>query len=191
MAGEITQEAILLALGGAGLGATGAVAAQIVAAVFTARRENKKALAEEARWKLENDAKRRDRNLDHKIDLFGRFLSVAESLYQDMAWGTQITDEEFHAYQPRMQELRDKAEEIGLIAPEVFRHTQATLRSIGKMLEIKTPFLWSAKTGKPSIEQAEECVAAWIRLTRGAIRSYINYEPVDWDEKELKELGLL
>ncbi|RAM37694.1 hypothetical protein DBZ45_08830 [Arthrobacter globiformis] len=157
------------------------MAAQIVAAIFTSKREAKKAIADEERWRLENEAKRRDRNLDHKTDLFVRFLAIAESLYQDMAWeGNSITDEEFHAYQPRLQELREKVEEIGLIAPEVLRHAQVTLRTIGKMLEVKTPFLsfGQARASKDSVREKEEWVRRWIAMTRDAMTFYINHEPV-------------
>ncbi|MDQ0730444.1 hypothetical protein [Arthrobacter sp. B1I2] len=194
MPGEITQEAINLALGSAGLAATGAVAAQIVAAVFTGKREKKKAEAEERRWQIESDVKRRDRNLDHKLDLFARFLSTAESVYQDMAWGTQITDDEFHEYQPRLQQLRELSEEIGIIAPETYKHTNHVLTLIGRMLKIKTPFLSppiKTRADQEAIEEAEQRVTRMIRLTRAAFRSYVSHQPLDWPEKDLKELGLL
>jgi hypothetical protein len=76
MAGEIAQEvAVALALGSAAIGAGGSILSQVVAGVITSRREKKKAQADEKRWQLESDAKRRDRSLDHKIALFAKFIA--------------------------------------------------------------------------------------------------------------------
>lgn len=116
MAGEVTQEAITLALGGAGIGAGGAVAAQIVAAFFTGRREKKR---------FEWDKKQTF--VDDKRAVFVAFLRQAEimhNLFQIAAIGPE---DEKSAGTKKIEETKDKWWEeftehevaIRLMAPEV------------------------------------------------------------------------
>ena len=81
MAGEVAQEAIVLALGGAGIGAGGAVLAQIVAAIFTGRRESRR-----LRWDQEQVFR------DEKREAFVSFLRLIElrsGLFGDAVYGAE------------------------------------------------------------------------------------------------------
>lgn len=179
----------MLALGGAGLGATGAVGAQIVAAIFTAKRENKKALADEARWEFDSQAKRRDRNLDQKTALFVRFLSAVREIHRKEAWANVISDEVFQSYGEEQDQIEAMVQEISLIAPEVYRHAYATKKSLSKMLIEKSAFRNSQRSDdakQTAITNAEEQVDIWLGRTQVAMRAYINHEEVVWPEEEIQ-----
>jgi hypothetical protein len=131
LAGEIAQEvAVALALSSAAIGAGGSVLSQIVGGVIVSRREKKKAEADERRWHIEADAKRRDRSLDHKIELFSRFLAALEGIQRAEAWGSPVSHQDFMAHNQTLDEAQQVLEEIGLIAPDVYRHANATHRSV-------------------------------------------------------------
>ncbi|WP_156368478.1 hypothetical protein [Arthrobacter sp. Leaf137] len=191
MAGEIAQEvAIMLALGSAAIGASGAIMSQVFGGVIASRREQKKAEADEKRWHIENNAKRRDRQLEHKTQLFTKFLSTAERIKQRSgSWGHAITEETYADARKNLNQLRDLAEEIGLLAPEVYRHASMTYYRNNLMFVTSTGFLTKEdeKWAAGSIKAAEEDASFWIWETRRAIRSYISHEPVDWPEQAIAE----
>ena len=188
MAGEIAQEvAVALALGSAAIGAGGSILSQVVAGVITSRREKKKARADEKRWQLESDAKRRDRSLDHKIALFARFMASVQGIERAEAWGNPITHATFMGHSQTLDELQRVVEEIGLIAPEVHRHARAAYVSLNKMLIAKVRTDKDDQDATKAVSRAEESLGFWIGLTRTAIRSYINHEPVDWPEQAIAE----
>jgi hypothetical protein len=193
LAGEIAQEvAVALALSSAAIGAGGSVLSQIVGGVIVSRREKKKAEADERRWHIEADAKRRDRSLDHKIELFSRFLAALEGIQRAEAWGSPVSHQDFMAHNQTLDEAQQVLEEIGLIAPDVYRHANATHRSVTTMLFTKVHVGYPI--GHPvfvtGARNAEETLRFWMGQTRVAIRSYINHEPVAWPEQALAELKL-
>jgi hypothetical protein len=116
MAGEITREAITLALGGAGIGAGGAVIAQIVAAIFTGRRENR-------RFKWEKQQTFRD----DKREVFVSFIRLVErrhELFGDAAHGTEedaasATEKVATSKEKWWEDFTEKAVEIRLLAPSL------------------------------------------------------------------------
>ncbi|WP_458111194.1 hypothetical protein M1D88_12600 [Arthrobacter sp. R1-13] len=190
MAGEIAQEvAIMLALGSAAIGAGGSIISQAVGGVIASRREQKKAEADEKRWHLENDARRRDRQLEHKIELFTKFLSTVEGIERSEAWGQSMTRDAYLGHTERLDQLRDLVEEIGLLAPEVYRHARTTYMRVRLMFVTKTHYVTQKddKEAEVSIKRAEEDVAFWIGQSRHAIRSYISHKPVEWPEQAIAE----
>lgn len=191
MAGEIAQEvAVALALGSAAIGAGGSVLSQVVGGIITGRRERRKAEADEHRWRVESDAKRRDRSLDHKIGLFSRFLATIEGIQRAESWGSPVSHSNFMAYNQTLDEAQQVLEEIGLIAPDVYPHAKATHRSASVMLFAKSHAGYPV--GHPvfvtGARNAEETLQFWMIHTREAIRSYINHEPVELPEQALTEL---
>ncbi|MEV4954168.1 hypothetical protein [Paenarthrobacter nitroguajacolicus] len=116
MAGEITQEAILLALGGAGIGAGGAVASQIVAAIFTGRREKRR---------FEWDKKQTFS--DDKRTVFVAFLRQAQIMHDLFSSAAVGPEDETATATKKIAETKDKWWEeftehevaIRLMAPEV------------------------------------------------------------------------
>lgn len=179
----------MLALGSAAIGAGGSIVSQIVGGVITSRREQRKAVVEEERWKLEIEAKRRDRQLEYKTELFGRFLSAAEGTQRDENLGKSINYEQYMEQQVVVTQLRDWAEEIGLLVPEVYRHVKSTYKSVRIMLMQKhlMHVLEASETAPEDLSRREQEVVFWIRQTREAIRSYINHEPVEWPEQLIAE----
>ncbi|WP_426226393.1 hypothetical protein [Pseudarthrobacter sp. DSP2-3-2b1] len=189
MAGEITQEAIMLALGGAGVGATGAIGAQIVAAIFTAKREKKKALADEVRWEFDSVAKRRDRNMDQKAALFVRFLSTVQEIERKEAWANVISDATFKSYGEQQDQLEAMVQEVSLIAPDVYRHVYATKKNVSKMLIEKSAFRNSMRSEdekSAAITNAEKQVQIWLGRTQVAMRAYIDHREVVWPDEEIQ-----
>jgi hypothetical protein len=191
LAGEIAQEvAIMMTLGSAAIGASGAIIAQIVSGFITSKREARQAEADEKRWQIENDAKRRDRQLEHKTQLFTKFLSTAEGIKQRSGdWGHAITQETYADTRKNIEQLRDLAEEIGLLAPEVYRHAAHSYYRINLMFLTCTGFLTKEDeaAAAESLEAAEDDANFWIWHTRRAIRAYISHEPVEWPEQAIAE----
>lgn len=186
MAGEITQEAINL-LTSAAIGAGGAVSAQVVGGIITSRREARKAAAEERRWQLESNAKRRDRGLDQKVALFSKFLATVEGIRQAEAWGKPISSRTFYEHDRTLYELNGTLEEIGLVAPDVYKHMKATHDAVGNMLwsKISQEYEQGDPAEVAAARRAEEALQFWMGLTRAALRSYINHEPVVWPEEAI------
>ncbi len=158
--------------------------------VITSRREQRKAAAEDERWRLEIEAKRRDRQLEYKTELFGKFLSTAEGIERtEGGWGKAITHEGLMAKKDVIDQMRDWGEEIGLLAPELHRHAGVTAAKIQGMYVKK--LLAHSETAlndaRIEIQCAEEDVAFWIRRTREAVRAYMNHEPVVWPEEAIDE----
>jgi hypothetical protein len=86
-----------------------------------------------------------------------------------------------------LDELQEVVEEIGLIAPEVHRHAKATYVSLNKMLFAKVRTDKDDQDATKAVSRAEESLGFWIGLTRTAVRSYINHEPVGWPEQAIAE----
>lgn len=191
MAGEIAQEvAVALALGSAAIGAGGSVLSQVVGGRITSRRERKKAEADERRWRTESDAKRRDRNLDQKIELFSRFLAALEGIQRAEAWSSPVSHADFLAHNQTLDEAQQILEEIGLIAPEVYPHAKATHKSVTSMLfaKLHPGFPVGHPVMVTEARNAEAVLGFWMANTRAAIRSYINHEPVAFPDEALAEL---
>ncbi|MEC5181265.1 hypothetical protein [Arthrobacter sp. CG_A4] len=192
MAGEIAQEvAVVLALGGAAIGAGGSILAQVTAGIITSRREKKKLITEDKRWQAESDAKRRDRNFDRKVALFSSFLASAQAMERAATWGPPeayemlLEDSETQT----LSEIRKVVEEIGLLAPEVHRHVQSTFAALIKMHAgmTRSDSQKYAPANRAAIGAAVQDVAFWLGHTRKAIGSYINHENVEWPEQAIAE----
>jgi hypothetical protein len=189
MAGEISQDvAIALALGSAAIGAGGSIISQIVGGVITSRREQKKAEAEDRRRQVENEAKRRDRQLDRKIELLSKFLSAAERAEQTPTWGRPLSSEELQEHDDTLVQLRVSVEEIGLLVPDLYRFADNIYDAVRYMLlhMVVAESKWEEKSSE-RIGNAQDYVAFLISLTRVAVRSYINHEPVEWPEHAIAE----
>ncbi|MET4003905.1 hypothetical protein ABIB48_002643 [Arthrobacter sp. UYCu511] len=192
MAGEITQQAILLALGGAGIGASGAVGAQIVAAIFTGKREKKQAEDTEERWKREAEAKRRDRSLDHKTALFVKFFATMEDVHRFESPSAVLDHDTIRTRFAEMRPVIEAVEEIGLIAPEIYRYVQKTSKLMTDYIFTKLGWGHPQKNSPShllAIKQEHALVGGWIHLTRAAVRSYIAHEQVIWPEQAIAELN--
>lgn len=190
MAGEIAQEAaIVLALSSAAIGAGGSVLSQVVGGIITSRREKKKGEAEDRRWRIETDAKRRDRGLEQKLALFSRFLATVEGIKRAELWGTPVSHETFHEYQRSLEELQETVEEVGLVAPEVYPHLKATYVAVGRMLWSKVGSKY--EQGDPdaviAADRAQGSLHFYMGITRTALRAYVNHEPVEWPEQAIAE----
>lgn len=192
MAGEIAQEAaVVLALGGAAIGAGGSVLAQIVAGMIASRRENKKTSAEYQRWQAESDAKRRDRNFDRKVELFSSFLASAQAMVQAASLGPSevyvaVLDDS--KAQP-LEGLHEAVEEIGILAPDVYQHVQSTYAALLKMhfRLIRVDPQRDEIANILAIDAAAKESRFWISHTRVAVRSYMNHEAVKWPEQEIAD----
>jgi len=190
LAGEIAQEvAVALALGSAAIGAAGSVLSQAVGGYITGKREKRRADAEEKRWSIESDAKRRDRSLDQKVELFSRYLALIGGIERDEMWGRPVSTEAFMAYNETLDEVQQIIEEIGLIAPELHRFVAITSkRTVGMLF---SRFGEKYENGDPGElaagKRAHEDLQFWIAQTRIAFRSYINHEPVEWPEQAIAE----
>jgi hypothetical protein len=178
MAGEIAQEvAIMLAIGSATIGASGAIVSQVVAGVITGKREQRKADAEAERWKLEADAKRRDRQLDRKIELFGKFLSTSQELLAlQKKEGQEATEQRQNA----VTKLGSMSEEIGIHAPELYLYARSTYHAalvailtiaIGKPTDSEGHQEFQARRTRASLE-------FWTRAFRESTRLYVSHEPI-------------
>ncbi|WP_459384532.1 hypothetical protein [Arthrobacter humicola] len=116
MAGEVTQEAILLALGGACIGAGGAVAAQTVSAIFTGRREKKR-----FEWDKQQTFS------DDKRAVFVSFLRQAQIMHDLFSSAAVGPEDETAAATKKIADTKDKWWDeftehevaIRLMAPEV------------------------------------------------------------------------
>lgn len=189
MAGEIAQDvAVMMALSSAAIGAGGAIVSQIVAGVITGRRENKKSKTEAERWKLEADAKRRDRQFDHKIELFSKFLAIAEDMGragQPFVGSTQdLTD----SVKEASKQLKDLAEEIGILAPELFEIAQSTVNAASSFYFgfVSHTLVSKGRTANDvakedsvtRLREARFSLNFWSDAFRDATRSYISHEPI-------------
>lgn len=188
MAGEIAQEVALApAFGSAAIGASGAVISQVVAGVITSKRERRKAEADADRWKAEADAKRRDRQLDRKIELFSEFLSTIREIETSDMWSKRKTTGTTRGSQlEAWKKLRLLAEEIGILAPELYDYADIAAATAGRAVmgqmfvdlaahpANKVSFVVEAW----EVTEQRESLSIWARLFRKATRSYISHEPV-------------
>lgn len=197
MAGEIAQEvAVMLALSSAAIGASGAVISQVVAGAITGKRERGKADVEADRWKAEADAKRRDRQMDRKIALFSEFLSTMREFSASDVWlrETKITSEMTEDQRQLVTKLGRAAEEIGILAPELYEYAEAAYRAadyaaIGHVLRGHLQGKGGQEAGADAagITKLRESVSTSIWLFRNATRSYVSHEPITRHSKALAE----
>lgn len=178
-----------MALGSAAIGAGGSILSQVVGGIVTSRREKKKAEADERRWQIESDAKRRDRNLDHKIALFSKFLASMEGIQRTEDWAAPRTEATWDSYEQTLNDLREVVEEIGLIAPDVYRHATSTFISFSQLLfaKLDSGYAKGDRAAVRAADTAELSLDFWVELTRIAIRSYISHEDVEWPEQAIAE----
>ncbi len=160
-----------------------------MAAIFTAKREKKKALADEVRWEFDSVAKRRDRNMDQKAALFVRFLSTVQEIERKEAWANVISDATFKSYGEQQDQLEAMVQEVSLIAPDVYRHVYATKKNVSKMLIEKSAFRNSMRSEdekSAAITNAEKQVQIWLGRTQVAMRAYIDHREVVWPDEEIQ-----
>lgn len=186
----------MLALGSAAIGASGAVLSQVVSGVVTGKREQRKATVDAERWSYEAEASRRDRHLDRKIELFRQFLSTSESMTTSTSralWGRESEESQEDAY----RQLCSIAEEIGILAPELYDLAQSTAQSAAVLVlaSLKKPNVRMARSAEDAEEiEAEEedekgqrvnrmmtssnSLAAWTDIFRAATHAYISHRPI-------------
>lgn len=203
MAGEIAQDvAVMMAVSSAAIGASGAIIAQVVAGVITGRRERTKAEAETERWRSEAEAKRRDRQLDRKIELFTRFLSTGDVLLNPTLWQLEGDTSARSAKRNEASEhLRTMSQEIGILAPELYDHarsvsTSALMAVVTFLIEESDVEQDAEKlpTSKARVDEMRKSFSLWHQAFRKVTHSYISHEAVPAHEdaievhkKELKE----
>jgi hypothetical protein len=200
MAGEIAQEvAIMLAIGSATIGASGAIVSQVVAGVITGKREQRKADAEAERWKVDADAKRRDRQMDRKIELFSEFLSTMREFSASDVWlRKEPTSEMAEGQRHLVRKLGLAAEEIGILAPELYDYAESAYKTASnavmahnfrKILRGKDGQEARAYVAEVSAEVTEvrQSMLTSMWLFRDATRSYVSHEPVTPHSEALAE----
>lgn len=185
----------MLALSSAAIGASGAVISQVVAGVITGKREQRKASAESERWSVEAEARRRDRQLDRKIELFGQFLSTSESMTSSTysaLWERESEESQLDAY----RQLRSMTEKIGILAPELYDLAKSTSESAGTLMiaGLRTPNISlspedSQAEEKINLEQREwvrtatKRLEAWTDIFRAATHAYVSHQPIQTHEE--------
>lgn len=190
MAGEIASDAALvIALGSAVIGASGAIASQVVAGFITGRREQRKADADSKRWELEAEAKRRDRQIDRKIEVLSKFLSTAEVVTGSYRFPKDSISESHERLLGVREELHDLTEEIGILAPELYEFAQETWRRAAALIfRIYQESLYSTSRvldeGTKAemardVEKIRRRLKIWSDTFREATRSYISHEPIE------------
>ena len=164
---------ILLALGSAIIGASGAVASQFVSARLTAKREKQKADADRSRWEADSEARRRDRNLDQKMALFAELLTNADALNMEAFFGIVSDKEKFPELWSRAKRIREQAETISLLAQEVYEHASLLAESCVSLVRTRNLESQGADTGAASSKTGEA-----IRIARNAFQEYLGHKPV-------------
>ncbi|MFJ6416517.1 hypothetical protein [Paeniglutamicibacter sp. NPDC091659] len=180
MAGEITQEAIVLALGGAGIGATGAIVAQIVGGIFTTGREKRKANSDRELWELEAEAKRRDRSIEQKTELMTEILTLAENLISDVYFRSHFDSGVTANQNAQYDELRRSVHRLSILVPEVYPHAKALLNPTGRfMLTRHTDFYNNVEHSEDVGNRinAEYAIAgSSVRSAQDAFSAYISHK---------------
>jgi hypothetical protein len=100
------------ALIGAGIGAGGAVLAQVVASIFTGRRDTERLRWEQARQDREERLRREERFIELKRELYGRYLTMVNKI-----WDFVVTVPRDKSAIPDMLELQRIQTDLDLIAP--------------------------------------------------------------------------
>ena len=173
MAGEITQEAIVLALGGAGIGATGAIITQIVGGIFTAKREKRKTISDRELWEHEAEAKRRDRSLDQKIEIFTEILALSADLSNDVYFQIAISDELRATFWQQTSSLRSMAQRVSILAPELFGHAEQIVSKCDALVAARR-LEENGADPTPPYSAALKSIAD----AREAFRAYIDHKPI-------------
>lgn len=187
MAGEIPQDvALALAFGSAAIGACGAIISQVAAGVITNKRERIKADADSRQWRADADAKRRDRQLDRKIELFSEFLSTAREVQSSELWlKGRTAPAARQSQQDAVRKLRHIAEEIGILAPELYEYADAASSTASDAV-LRQMVLEMAgidpddevRVEAAKVRQTRKSASIWAKLFRQATRSYISHEPI-------------
>ncbi|MFD0044732.1 hypothetical protein ACFVGV_06030 [Pseudarthrobacter scleromae] len=185
MAGEIAQDvAVTLTLIGAAMGAGGAIASQVIAGVITDRREQRRSREEAERWKLEADAKRRDRQLDRKIELFAQLLSETQNVLNSTQMYGNLNQETAESLVAASWQVLAITEEIGILAPELHEYAQSVAKATGntvKAFRLRDALPLGTKKRRAAAHQAtraHEGLHSWADLFRQEARSYVIHGPV-------------
>ncbi|WP_050053396.1 hypothetical protein [Pseudarthrobacter siccitolerans] len=190
MAGEIAQDlAVMLAIGSATIGAGGAIISQVVAGVISGKRERRKAQADAERWRVEADAKRRDRQLDRKIDLFGELLTIIEELCMWLMGREELIDHKAELRQLKAaRQLARISEEIGILEPELYEYAKTghdmALRALtGHWHSMRKGDLGDDSeqgvgADAPKADEVLADLSIWADLFREAAHSYVSHQPV-------------
>ncbi|MBV1778718.1 hypothetical protein KRR55_06275 [Paeniglutamicibacter sp. ABSL32-1] len=180
MAGEITQEAIALALGGAGIGAGGAIIAQIIGGILTAKREKRKAASDRELWEFEAEAKRRDRSIDEKIEVFAAILSVSESLITVIHLEPIFGEQPLSTLRTKLSELQSHVQKLSILVPELFEHADGVFQRCNVMVMItsRSHFLSDRENLHTEINPAHHEADESIKIARAAFQAYVSHKPI-------------
>lgn len=164
---------ILLALGSAIIGASGAVASQFVSGRLTAKREKQKADADRNRWEADSEARRRDRNHDQKTALFAELLANANAINNEVYFLIDPDRESIVKLWTRANEVGEQAELVALLAPEVYEHASLLAQSCANLIRTRQLESRGADTGAASTKTDEA-----IQAARKAFQEYLGHKPV-------------
>ena len=171
---------------GAGIGAGGAVFAQIISASFTARRENSRLLWEKEKHDRELSMRESERFVSLKQELYSRYISLT---YDPINKIMRETDREYvdePDWQERMpqynEELTDLRSNIRLVGPPVVyeRVEYSHAAMLGAMFTAMSPTQYSLEKRR---KNAQDALRAWQQVSN-AMRADLR-----GDEKALHRIS--